>query len=200
MDEKVAQFISITNASESTAAFYLESCGGDVEQAVQSFFDSGGAVEAAQPPAAPASGPPSLLAEAAAARAARTAGAGSSEAGPSSSRPARGSGAGGRSAAGNVRGLGDLGGGEEDEEDDDFNDYYVGGDKRWAGTRCWLGMPRACVVTGNGPPARKRERAGGTGCLPTSHPLLPPQRPSCAWRAQGQGSGRAEAGRRGRHI
>ena len=34
-DGKVAAFIGITAASEATAAFYLESCGGDVERAVQ---------------------------------------------------------------------------------------------------------------------------------------------------------------------
>ncbi len=126
--EKVAQFVGITGASEATATFYLESCGGDAERAIQSFFDAGGAEAptggASAPAAAPAAatGPPSLLAEAAAARAARAA-----AAGPSSSRPA-----GGRrpaAAAGNVRSLGDIGG-EESESDDDYNELYVGGDKR----------------------------------------------------------------------
>ena len=104
----------------------------------QAFFDAGGNEAPAPAAAAPAAGaggaPPagsSLLAEAAAARAARAAAAGGSGAGgagPSSSRPAGGGG--GRAAAGNVRGLGDIGG-EGSESDDDFNELYVGGDKRW---------------------------------------------------------------------
>lgn len=133
--EKVAQFVGITGASESTAAFYLESCGGHAERAIQSFFDAGGAEVPAggapAPAAAPAAttGPSSLLAEAAAARAARAAATGGAAAGagPSSSRPA-----GGRrpaAAAGNVRSLGDIGG-EESESDDEYNELYVGGDKR----------------------------------------------------------------------
>jgi hypothetical protein len=144
MDDQVAQFMGITNATESTAAFYLESCGGSVEAAVQSFFDSGGAevgadtaqvvpYSAAAP--APATGGSSVLADAAAARAARLAAAGG--AGPSSSRPA-GTSRGGRSVGANVRGLGDIGNGDEDDEDedDDHNDYYVGGEKRWVHAIC----------------------------------------------------------------
>lgn len=135
-DDKVAQFVGITAASASTAAFYLDSCGGSVEAAVQAFYDAGGAeAPAGGAPAtstAPASAPAgsSLLAEAAAARAARAAGAsgtapgGSGGAGPSGSRER-----GGRAAPGNVRGLGDIGD-EEEEEDDEYNELYVGGDKR----------------------------------------------------------------------
>ncbi|KAL4458526.1 hypothetical protein ABPG75_013391 [Micractinium tetrahymenae] len=134
-DDKVAQFVGITAASASTAAFYLNSCGGSVEAAVQAFYDAGGAeAPASGAPAATAGalGAPassSLLADAAAARAAHAAAAGggaaggSGGAGPSSSR-ARGGGA----APGNVRGLGDIGD-EEDEEDDEYNELYVGGDK-----------------------------------------------------------------------
>lgn len=40
-DGKVAAFIGITAASEHTAAFYLESAGGDVERAVQVCMHSG---------------------------------------------------------------------------------------------------------------------------------------------------------------
>lgn len=135
-DDKVAQFVGITAASASTAAFYLDSCGGSVEAAVQAFYDAGGA-EAPAAAAAPAPAPgtsagSSLLAEAAAARAARAAAASGSAptgagaaAGPSDSRPR-----GGAAAPGNVRGLGDIGD-EEEEEDDDYNELYVGGDKRW---------------------------------------------------------------------
>lgn len=143
MDDKVAQFMAITNASDSTASFYLDSCGGDVEQAVQAFFDAGGAegppagqpAPAAAPAAAP--GGSSMLAQAAAARAARAAGGGGSSTGgsaaaprPSGGRPARG----GRPAS-NVRSLGDMGGDGDDgsEDDDPSNEYYVGGDKRWVG-------------------------------------------------------------------
>ncbi|KAL4426516.1 hypothetical protein ABPG77_008374 [Micractinium sp. CCAP 211/92] len=130
-DDKVAQFVGITAASASTAAFYLDSCGGSVEAAVQAFYDAGGAeapaggapAAASAQPGAPAGS--SLLAEAAAARAARAAAGGSAPggsggSGPSGSRP--------RGAPGNVRGLGDIGD-EEEEEDDDYNELYVGGDK-----------------------------------------------------------------------
>jgi hypothetical protein len=148
MDDKVAQFMAITNASDSTASFYLDSCGGYVDRAVQAFFDAGGAegppagqpAAAAAPAAAP--GGSSMLSEAAAERAARAAAGGVSSAGgsaaaprPSGSRPARG----GRPAS-NVRSLGDMGGDENDESEDDdpSNEYYVGGDKRWVGGVCCL--------------------------------------------------------------
>jgi UBX domain-containing protein 1 len=150
--EKVAQFVGITGASESTAAFYLESCGGDAERAIQSFFDAGGAEAptggAPAPAAAPAAttGPSSLLAEAAAARAARAAAVGGAAAGagPSSSRPV-----GSRrpaAAAGNVRSLGDSGG-EESESEDDYNELYVGGDKSGQVVR---GAPQDAARKGKG--------------------------------------------------
>ncbi len=156
----MAQFVGITAVSASTAAFYLDSCGGSVEAAVQAFYDAGGAeapaggapAAASAQPGAPAGS--SLLAEAAAARAARAAAGGSAPggsggSGPSGSRP--------RGAPGNVRGLGDIGD-EEEEEDDDYNELYVGGDKRWAHAEppvlsldcvvCKLSKPLAYVVLG----------------------------------------------------
>lgn len=171
----MAQFVGVTAASDSTARFYLESCGGSVEAAVQAFFDSGGAeapTGGAAAQAAPAQATPgsSLLAEAAAARAARAAAAGpsggaGSGAGPSGSRPAGGARAG--AAAGNVRSLGDIGGDEESDDEDDYNELYVGGDKRYVGAGFGL-LPVAFL-----------NRPGGVGSVaacavkPQAHRLPP---------------------------
>lgn len=210
--EKAAQFVGITGASESTAAFYLESCGGDAERAIQSFFDAGGAeapVGGAPPAAAaPAAaiGPPSLLAEAAAARAARAAAAGGAAggAGPSSSRPVGG----GRPAAapGNVRSLGDIGG-EESEEDDDYNELYVGGDKRcrgcgavavgrWVCMRCAAPSCLCCMVC-TGTAGREAVLVPIPIALCVCRPGSAPQRPGGARRAHGQAQGQGRCGRGG---
>eukprot|EP00887_Chlorella_sp_A99_P006342 scaffold3.g6342.t1 len=132
--EAVAQFVSITSATESTARFYLESSGGNLEAAVDAFFSSGGAQaptaapQAAPAAAAPAGGGGGLMAELAAARAARAgaAGGGAGGAGPSAGGGARRA---GTAHAGNVRSLSDLGGEEDSEDDDEHNDYYAGGEK-----------------------------------------------------------------------
>ena len=42
-DAGVEQFTSVTGASKEQAAFYLESAGGNVEAAIDSFFNTGGA-------------------------------------------------------------------------------------------------------------------------------------------------------------
>lgn len=41
MDDKIAQFVSITHADEQKAMFYLEATGGDVDEAISQFFASG---------------------------------------------------------------------------------------------------------------------------------------------------------------
>ena len=42
-DDGVEQFTSVTGASKEQATFYLESAGGNVEAAIDSFFNTGGA-------------------------------------------------------------------------------------------------------------------------------------------------------------
>lgn len=42
-EEQISQFVAVTGSSTEQARFYLESANGDVDAAVSSFLDSGGA-------------------------------------------------------------------------------------------------------------------------------------------------------------
>lgn len=42
-EEQISQFVAVTGSSPEQARFYLESANGDVDAAVSSFLDSGGA-------------------------------------------------------------------------------------------------------------------------------------------------------------
>lgn len=52
MSDPVAQFMAVTNASAADAAAYLEATGGDVDAAVEAFFDAGGGGGESAEPAA----------------------------------------------------------------------------------------------------------------------------------------------------
>lgn len=58
MDAAIAQFVDITSAPNERAAQYLQVADGDVEQAIQLYFENGGADMAAPPPPAPSTRPP----------------------------------------------------------------------------------------------------------------------------------------------
>jgi hypothetical protein len=61
MDDAIASFISITNAEPQKAQSYLRVSDGDLEQALQLFFETGGADMDAGPSVPAASGPPPSL-------------------------------------------------------------------------------------------------------------------------------------------
>ena len=104
-EQQIAQFISITNATRGAALRFLDAAGGNLEDAVENFFSSGGQGAVEAPPPSSSSG----------------------------SRAFR-SGGGGPSRGGGIRSLSDLArssnaGGDDDDDADDYNDYYAGGEK-----------------------------------------------------------------------
>ena len=56
-DEDVSEFINITNSDAETAKFYLESCNGDVANAVESYFTNHETHNSATEPPAQSSQP-----------------------------------------------------------------------------------------------------------------------------------------------
>lgn len=118
MDEKLAQFISITGAKPESAQFYLDSANGDIETAIETFLESSGrddgAVLSENVPSASIGAHQSSSAQ-------QSVPAVAPSSKPSGKKPASG--------GGNVRSLADLGG-DESDSDDDYNDLYVGGEKR----------------------------------------------------------------------
>ncbi|KAK3280072.1 Plant UBX domain-containing protein 4 [Cymbomonas tetramitiformis] len=116
-DEATSSFISITGSTPEQARFFLESSAWDISRAIDSFYDTGGAMEEDTPVAQPAPQPvaPTPLAAAPSASAAV---------------PARSAGSGqpARPPAGNIRGFSDFQD-VEDSDDDGPNEYYTGGEK-----------------------------------------------------------------------
>lgn len=113
-DDSVQQFVGITGATDQTARQYLERSQGDLQEAVENFYASGGQESNTAINSVPA---------------------GSQLASPAgASAPARGrSRHSGRGQSGNIRGFADILREEESaEEEDEDNEYYAGGAKRFA--------------------------------------------------------------------
>mmetsp|Transcript_36256 Transcript_36256/g.43765 ORF Transcript_36256/g.43765 Transcript_36256/m.43765 type:complete len:406 (-) Transcript_36256:488-1705(-) len=128
--ELLASFTSVTQSTADQARFFLESAGWDLERAIETFFETGGAITEdqndmidmdAEEAAMAAAEPPAPTLRPAGAAAAAEARATQARAQP----PPRA-----RPAPGNIRGFGDLGAqGNEDDSDDEGTEYFTGGEK-----------------------------------------------------------------------
>jgi len=132
-EEQISQFVAVTGSSTEQARFYLESANGDVDAAVSSFLDSGGAdggleegAMGEDDPADPDE-PYEPQPEAPAASLGAASGSGGGAAG-ASGRPVRSTRA---KAQAGVRGLGDLDASTDDDSEDGErgNELYTGGAK-----------------------------------------------------------------------
>uniref|UniRef100_A0A7S0RKA3 UBX domain-containing protein n=1 Tax=Pyramimonas obovata TaxID=1411642 RepID=A0A7S0RKA3_9CHLO len=119
MDEEITQFIGITGATPEQARFFLESCGGDLTSAMDSFFETGGQMDAV---ATSEDAEPMAVGQAPPSQAAAGATGGSA---PPASRPSNRTHP--RGASGNIRGFNDFS--NDDNESDDDNEYFTGGAK-----------------------------------------------------------------------
>jgi len=104
-EAKLTQFCSMTGAPRDAATALLEAYNGDLEQAVNAFFEDG-PPDAPEPVAAPLP-PPSSVAPPA----------------PDKKAAPR------KASQGNIRGFADLGG-EEDSDEDKPIETFIGGAKR----------------------------------------------------------------------
>mmetsp|Transcript_24880 Transcript_24880/g.41596 ORF Transcript_24880/g.41596 Transcript_24880/m.41596 type:complete len:387 (-) Transcript_24880:335-1495(-) len=117
MDEEISQFVSITSSTPEQARFFLESSNGDLQTAMDSFFESGGEMDGDADPEDPEVDVP--VPQAPVAQAPRAA---VPPAKRASNRPPP------SAAHGNVRGLSDYRN-DAAESDDEDNEYYTGGAK-----------------------------------------------------------------------
>eukprot|EP00238_Polyblepharides_amylifera_P012582 CAMPEP_0196586396 /NCGR_PEP_ID=MMETSP1081-20130531/54102_1 /TAXON_ID=36882 /ORGANISM="Pyramimonas amylifera, Strain CCMP720" /LENGTH=387 /DNA_ID=CAMNT_0041908261 /DNA_START=35 /DNA_END=1198 /DNA_ORIENTATION=+ len=117
LDENIGNFVAITGSTAEQARFFLESSGGDLSTAMDSYFESNGGIEEEEEPELPMSAPPRATPTQ------QTMQAPQSSARPPSART--------RKAPGNIRSFSDLRGAEGDSDDDDDgpNEYYTGGEK-----------------------------------------------------------------------
>eukprot|EP00906_Rhabdomonas_costata_P014669 RCo021077 len=120
MDQKAQQFQALTNADANQAAFFLSSCNGNLEEALEMFFSGGGGAAAAAAASAPPQPPPPRPATVPAAPQRPSSAAAQPKPKPASKAPAS-----------RMRTLADLGRdsepSEESPDDKDGVSSYVGG-------------------------------------------------------------------------
>ena len=160
MDESVAQFVAVTQASAEEARFYCEASGGDVGAAIAAFYEAGAGppgAAAAMPAGAGAAGagaaPPSFLSRHDGGGPRR----GTGPPPPPPPRPSAASAAGGGGTGAGKKKQRKVGGiatlsslrddsGDEEDERDKPNEYYAGG------AQSTLGGPRGGGQGGGGDP------------------------------------------------
>ncbi|GMH43946.1 hypothetical protein BSKO_11880 [Bryopsis sp. KO-2023] len=129
VDDKTSQFVSVTGADADTAAFYLESCNGNLQTAIDSYFSG----DASTPAPAPATTDPDRFLPPRPNVQAPSDPSGGGDAGTGGGN-GQGAGQGGTTRPSsirktNIRGFSDLGKDEDEDNDEEDNEYYAGGEK-----------------------------------------------------------------------